>query len=99
MVIAASVISLSDWRAEATRLFIPSSFWRFRCPSCSSVFSVADLEAAGAKASLHAGQECIGRHRQGVGCIYAAYGLIPLPDLMTVQLGDSMILAFPCAPP
>jgi hypothetical protein len=98
MAIAAPPLSLADWRTEATRLFGPPALWRFCCPNCSTTFSVADLKFAGAKDGS-AGQECIGRHLKGRGCLYAAYGLIALPGLVAVQLDAATILAFPFAAP
>lgn len=51
----------AEWVAEATALFGPDPMaWRFACPCCGHVASVADYKAAGAEESA-VGYSCIGR--------------------------------------
>ena len=65
-------ITMADFQEQGKR-----AGWRFVCPNCGTVASIADFEEAGAPE--RAGQECIGRQVAGRGCNFAAYGLIPGP--------------------
>ncbi len=67
-------ITHAEWLVEAEQLFGPdSSQWRFVCPVCSHVATVADWQAAGAP---EGGVEfsCVGRW---AGCKRDAFGLNP----------------------
>lgn len=77
------IISIAEWREEGVRRFgdDPRN-WKFRCPACGHVSSVADFMELGKTAEL-AYQECIGRltgkgspkSGDSSGCNWAAYGL------------------------
>jgi hypothetical protein len=80
--------TLEEWRAEAERRFGKDPMgWKFVCPSCGHVQSVADYKAAGAPSSACA-FSCVGRwmpkEKTGDGfgkpgpCNYAGGGLIHL---------------------
>lgn len=87
MAAKSQVVTLDEWRAEATRLFGEDEMqWRWRCPACGHECSTADYQAAGAK-STHVGFSCVGRFlpapRDAFGdgpgpCNYAGGGLIGL---------------------
>lgn len=57
----------------------------FVCPNCGNTASPNDFKAVGA-APERATKECIGRHVQGRGCDWAAYGLFRGPAF--VEVGD-----------
>ncbi|EJW14430.1 VVA0879 family protein [Paenibacillus alvei] len=73
--------ALQEWREEAKQRFgEDGSKWRFKCSSCGHVQCGQDfidkcgMELAKAKSSVY--QECIGRHADGAGCNWAAYGFL-----------------------
>lgn len=81
-------ITHDAWWAEAVRRFGDDLMrWRFVCPSCGHVASVADWKAAGASAGEIA-FSCVGRRtgagdsntfkRAGGPCNYAGGGLFEL---------------------
>lgn len=94
--------SAAEWQDEAIRRFGPiPDDWKFRCPVCGRVYSLAEYcSFAGRDRREAAPQECIGRvNGRGMkafsagdptanpdGCDYAAYGLFPLGDLVTKQI-------------
>jgi hypothetical protein len=90
-------ISHADWIARAKELFGDDPLaWRFVCPSCGYVASIADYKAAGAPRSAVA-FNCIGRYTgatqeigtQGGGpCNYTGGGLFRL-NPVTVRFEDS----------
>lgn len=102
---ATRTISLADWQNGATVRFGNPKDWRFKCPMCGTEATPADfVEAHAPNPYSAAGQECIGRYRTDAmtdkprGCDYAAYGLIPLPELTEVTMpGGRVIRAFPFA--
>jgi hypothetical protein len=49
--------------------------WQFLCPSCGCRTAVGDFHDHAPDGGIP-GQECIGRHMDGIGCNYAAYGVI-----------------------
>lgn len=54
-----------EFQAEATRRFGPDVMqWKFICPVCGHVASVADWQAAGASENEVA-FSCVGRHLEG----------------------------------
>jgi hypothetical protein len=92
------------WREEAKRIFGDDPMnWRFVCPSCGHVASVADWKAAGASEGEVA-FSCVGRHLKGSKqmcekpgpCNYAGGGLIGLnPVAITVEPGKvTRVFAF-----
>jgi len=59
---AVRTYSHADWKAEAVRRFGDHPMrWRFVCPSCGHVASVADWKAAGAPDGAVA-FSCVGRY-------------------------------------
>lgn len=91
--------SVAAWLAEGKRRFGDDFMvWRFVCPVCKHVASVADFKAAGAPEADLATKECIGRYRKerahpfGEGkdkvaqpCDYAGYGLFRLSPVRVKQ--------------
>lgn len=80
-------MTVEEWRAEGTRRFGPDmEHWRFVCPCCHYVQSVAECRAAGMANAI--GFSCIGRwtgaKREALGgtglgpCNYAGGGLFRL---------------------
>jgi hypothetical protein len=100
---AAKTVSIAAFHSKARGLFGKPSNWRFVCPNCSTSYSLQEMKDAGApNPYAAAGQECIGRYRtdeqtdKARGCQYAAFGLIPLDELVPVKLqGGKVILSFP----
>lgn len=92
----AKVLTHAEWLAEAARRFGPDPMqWRFVCPCCKHVASVADWKAAGASEGEVA-VSCVGRHgpsprdafKKGDGpCNYAGYGLFRL-NPVRVDMGN-----------
>jgi hypothetical protein len=65
------------WMAEAARRFGSDKMaWRFVCPVCGHVVSVADYKAAGAPAGAIA-FSCIGRYVEGGKAAFAPKGKGP----------------------
>lgn len=91
-------VTFTDWQAEGVRLFGEDRrAWRFICPACGHVASVADWMAAGAKEG-EVGFSCIGRRQpkprdafvKGEGpCNYAGGGLFRLNPVTVVGDVDS----------
>jgi hypothetical protein len=91
--------SVEAWLEEGKRRFGEDfMLWKFVCPVCKNVASLADFRAAGAADPNSATQECIGRYRKerahpfGQGsdkvtqpCDYAGYGLFRLSPVRVVQ--------------
>lgn len=75
--------SPSEWRAEGRRRFGPDpENWKFVCPKCGRINTGKEFKDAGASPdSMYV--ECIGRHVEGKGCNWAAYGLF---DICTVAV-------------
>jgi hypothetical protein len=103
-------MTLEEWQAEAKRRFGSDPLaWRFVCPSCGHVASVADYKAAGAPEGA-VGFSCVGRwtnakreafsksKRKGP-CNYAGGGLFRLnPVRVTKPDGESLdVFAFDVA--
>jgi hypothetical protein len=87
------------WRAEAVKRFGPDPMgWRFVCPVCKYVASVADWKTAGASEGEVA-FSCVGRHlggrrafeERGKGpCDYTGGGLFRLnPQPVTAEDGTT----------
>jgi hypothetical protein len=69
-------VDADTWRAEAAEKFGDDpAGWRFTCPACGNVASVADHQAAGSDAH-GAATTCLGRHTDTAGCDWAAFGLL-----------------------
>lgn len=69
----------------------------FRCPSCGNVTSIEEWALAKLDPQL-APVQCIGRHVSGIGCDWAANGLIVLPGVRRVVMPDgSGVHVFPFA--
>lgn len=97
--------SPDEWRAEAVRRFgTDSSAWRFVCPSCGYVATVAEWKRVGASEGEVA-FSCVGRHLpnaknilEGSGpCNYAGGGLFGL-NPVTVRDGVRRHRVFQFAP-
>jgi hypothetical protein len=76
----------SEWRTLGERLFgADEAAWRFVCPHCRRVSSVAAARALPDedKVRLRKGwdpvSECVGRYIARLGCDWAAYGLFSGP--------------------
>lgn len=93
-----------EWLAEAqTRFGADSAKWRFVCPCCGHVASVAEWKAAGASEGEVA-FSCIGRRtgakREALGegdgpCNYAGGGLFQLnPVTVDFGAGTHKVFAF-----
>nr|WP_217364866.1 VVA0879 family protein [Brevibacillus sp. HD1.4A] len=72
--------TLEEWRNEAIERFGESAReWAFQCPKCGNVQTALDFvekSVMGLNDAANAVyQECIGRHVEGDGCNWAAYGL------------------------
>lgn len=77
--------------------------WRFKCPRCGNVMSIEKAKTAFSneeRATLkekdwRIEQECVGRHIQGVGCDWCAYGLFRGPDFVKRKDGsESAVFPF-----
>jgi PRTRC genetic system protein C len=92
------VLEHAAWVAEGARLFGANpNGWRFKCPSCGHVASVADWRKAGAPENT-IGFSCIGRwtggddknsfRKAGGPCTYAGGGLFKInPVQVRVESG------------
>lgn len=69
----------------------------FQCPNCADVATIQEFRDLDVDPG-RAGQECIGRHAEGRGCDFAAYGLIPGPWEIALPDSDRPLRAFPIAP-
>lgn len=90
--------TLAEWHARARELFgDDSSGWKFVCPSCAHVASVADWKAAGAPDGCVA-FSCVGRWTlepkkaerkafkgEGGPCNYAGGGLFALNPITVID--------------
>ena len=80
-----------EWLAEGKRLFGKDcTKWRFRCPRCGNVATGQEFKDAGAEPNAIY-RECIGRHVEGKGCNWAAYGLF---DICTVHVDGIPVFEF-----
>lgn len=91
------VISHAEWLAEARRRFGERvGQWAFLCPRCGERQTVDDFAAA---KSGEASQECIGRHLEGRGCDWAAFGLLgTLGKGRLVEVSSGVVEVFEFAP-
>jgi hypothetical protein len=80
--------SIDDWTTEAKKRFGDDFMkWKFVCPMCGHVASIADFKAAGAEDPNCAYSECLGRYQgkgspkegDSSGCNWCAYGLFGIP--------------------
>lgn len=96
--------TLDEWRAEAEKRFGKDAMgWKFVCPSCGHVQSVADYKAAGAPSTACA-YSCVGRwlpkEKTGPGfggkgpCNYAGGGLIHLNPVRVTYPDGTVSEAF-----
>lgn len=86
------VFTREEWLAEGVRLFGKDvTKWRFKCPKCGHVASGQDFKDAGVVDADLIAKNCIGRHVNGVGCDWAAYGLF---DICTVHVGTMPVFEF-----
>jgi hypothetical protein len=103
---ARRTITHAEWLAEGERRFgTDKTAWRFVCPACGHVASVADWKAAGAPEAAVA-FSCVGRwtgaKREAFGdgkgpCNYTGGGLFALnPVTVSLESGGS-ITAFELA--
>jgi len=101
-------MTYDEWRAEAERRFgKDSSAWRFACPSCGHVASVADYRAAGAPDTAIA-FSCVGRWTgadgskafagKGGPCNYAGGGFIGLNPVRVRDVDGKALRLFDFAP-
>lgn len=98
--------TLEEWQAEAARRFGTNSrHWKFVCPSCGHVASVADWSAVGASESEVA-FSCVGRHlpnakelgQKSGPCNYAGGGLFRLNPVTVVDPNGKEHRMFAFAP-
>ncbi len=91
----------ANWLVEGERRFGPDQMnWRFVCPVCGYVQSVADYKAAGAP-STAAGFSCLGRWMEGSReafgekgagpCNYAGGGLFGF-NPVAVEFSDGRVI-------
>ena len=84
-----------QWVAEGERLFgsLNENFmrWRFKCPKCGNVATVAEFKDVGAKSPDDATKNCIGRYTREKGCDWASYGLF---DICTVHVDGFPVFEF-----
>ncbi len=91
------VLTYDEWIAEGTRRFGPDKMgWKFICPSCGYVASVADWRNAGDEKGSMTAFSCIGRltgsekqmfDKTGGPCNYAGGGLFGLNPMKVMQDG------------
>lgn len=88
-------IPVEAWRAEAASLFGDNPLaWRFRCPACGNIQTPEDFKALSVDPK-RAYVECIGRHSQGRGCMYAIYAVGAIGRLVRNEEGCAvMVLPF-----
>ena len=102
-----TIYTYAEWKAEGTRRFGPDqSRWRFVCPVCRHVASVADYLVAGARMS-QIGIACVGHWTGGTGhmgqpvpdqpCNFAGDGLLQF-NMVRVQFTKTVELVFQFAP-
>lgn len=97
----------AEWKAEGERRFGPDMMnWRFECPICGNVASVADFRPYKGATPNSATCECIGRYKAGKPafgkirkkgqgpCDYCGYGLFRLSPVRVVQDGGKEIHSF-----
>lgn len=84
----------AEWVAEGKRRFGDNiRAWRFVCPLCGTVASMAEWIEAGATNS--AGFSCIERFRSNGQCDYVGGGLFKLnPVRVTTEDGECSCFAF-----
>jgi hypothetical protein len=84
-----------EWIAEGERLFgsLKENFmrWRFKCPACGNIATVAEFKDAGALCADEATVKCIGRYTRAKGCDWAAYGLL---DICSVRVDGRPVFEF-----
>lgn len=73
--------SLQEWKEEAKQRFGENGAdWKFKCPSCGNVQSAQDfMDKCRVNQNTSSNcvyQECIGRHVEGIGCNWAAFGFL-----------------------
>jgi len=59
-----TMLSLDEWRAEATRRFGPDlAAWRFQCPGCGNTQTASDFEGKVAPGCIENAvtRQCVGR--------------------------------------
>ena len=105
MSMTATRYTYDEWRAEGEWRFGPDQMqWRFVCPSCGHVTTVADWKAAGAPLGAVA-FSCVGRwlgaddgktfEGNGGPCTYAGGGLFGLnPVAVAVQGRERRVFDF-----
>ena len=101
-------LTAAEWQAEGVKRFGKSQMgWRFACPGCGHVASVADYKAAGAPEGA-VGFSCIGRYlprcRDWMGgtgpgpCNYTGGGLFQINPVEVIA-GGEVIRMFEFAEP
>lgn len=80
-----------EWLAEGEKLFGNDYVnYKFKCPQCGNVASGQEFKDAGTSPSAMY-CECIGRHVEGKGCDWAAYGLF---DICKVHVDGQPVFEF-----
>jgi len=83
-------LSKEEWLARGRELFGEDTLkWRFKCPRCGRVISVADWYTAGAPIGAVA-FACIGRYVNWAGCDYAGGGLFHLNPVRVTDDNGTM---------
>lgn len=79
------VIMFNDWVNQLKTTYGPDpKDWAFQCPGCHHVQTMGDFIALGVDGNS-AYVECIGRHKKGVGCDWAAYGFLTITKTKVVK--------------
>lgn len=97
-------MTLEQWQAQARALFGDDAMaWKFACPSCGHVATVADWKAAGAPEGAVA-FSCIGRwlcaddkktfRKQGGPCQYTGGGLFKLNPVAVTDAAGVVHMMF-----
>ena len=72
-------LDYNKWLEKGNKKFGRIENWKFKCPKCGNIATVAEFEELGKSANT-ATQNCIGRFTKEKGCDWTAYGLLGTLD-------------------
>lgn len=83
--------TVTEWREEGNRRYGEAiENWKFKCPRCGAVSTVADfVENKALPDAVYC--ECIGVYDKSKGCDYVAYGFL---DLCTTEVAGQPVFDF-----